>query len=246
MKKFLFTCVIAMSCLASHAQDQFAITFNSHTTNYWLALATNLLLAPFSPEDDEDFYFRPSCDFIFPVSVENNAPNSFGEMRGGYTRAFSTPWKRIGDFRVGVGASWDNVNTPFGAYVGLNYKTNEVVFSDDNRNDRTHYFCPELGMKLRFGNGGGFLIETGASYDIAFAYKGKYHDYNKNAVNSGISIDMALGIWAGAASFVIKYTHPTYNYYNKEFTPDNGVSYPFADVNRKMGYISLVGRFAIK
>lgn len=244
MKKILFTCLLAFSFSMSHAQDQFAINLNTYTTNYWLASAGYILCRSFDSEDDE-LSFRPSCDFIFPISINNNAPEGFGSMRGGYTRAFSAPWKWVGDYSIGLGGSWDNVSTPFGAYVGLNYKSNEVVFKDDDRNDRAHYFSPELGMRLRFGDGGGFLVEVGASYDMVLSYKGKYHDYSKDAINGGFCANMAIGIWGGSSSFVVKYSHPTYNFYNQNFTPDNGMTFPFKDVNRKLGYISLLFRFGL-
>lgn len=238
--KRIITCVFAMGCLASHAQNYFTVNLNARTTNYWLAAIGNGLFKPFTYyEEDENVAFNPSCDFVFPVSIANNAPSSFGTMKGGYARAFSTPWKRVGDCKLGVGGSWASTKVPFGVYANINYKTNEVVFKEDTRTDRTHYFSPELGLIMQSGVRGGLVVEAGASYDMAFAYKGKMHDYGKEAVNSGFCINGGIGFGAEGIVALVKYSHPTYNFYNKDFTADHGTTYPFKDVNRKLGYISL-------
>lgn len=246
MKKVLFISLLAVSCIISHAQNQFSVTVNATTTNYWVATIGNALLSPINNHgSDDEVLFSVGWNYKFPVSVANNAPDGFGEMRGGYARAFSTPWKRVGDYSIGVTGSWANVDTPVGAYAGVNYKSNEVVFKDDDRNDRTHYISPEMGLRFRLGEYRGLLIEVGAAYDAVLSYNGKYHDYSKDAVNSGICANMGIGLWGQSAAIVIRYSHPTYNYYNQDFTPDNGITFPFKGVNRKLGYISLGASLAL-
>lgn len=232
--------------LSANAQYRFTATMQTSTSNEFLQIPTFFLEAmvnsilDWETTADDKYYFAPQL--IFPFSMSNSAPDDFGTMRGGYARAFSAPWKHLGDYGIGLSGAWDHYDSPFGFYVGLNYKSREVAFKNEDRNDRAHYFSPEAGLRFKFGNQKGLFLEMGTSYDYAFKYKGEMHNYGKDAVNSGFSINLGIGHWTKNGYTQLNLKMPLYNFYNKDFTPDNGITHPFRGVDRAIGYISLIFR----
>lgn len=230
-------------CIAvkANAQYRFTTTMQTSASNEYVQLTTFILEGLVNELTEQEKYnFAPQL--VFPFSMKNSAPYDYEIMRGGYARAFSAPWKHLGDYCIGISSAWDHYNNPFGFYVGLDYKSKEVVFRNENRNDRAHYISPEAGLRFKFGNNRGLFLKVGASYDYVLKYNGGQHNYEKNAVNSGISLNIGIGHWWNERSYLVNLTLPTYNFYNKDFTPDNGMSHPFKDVNRNIGYISLIFR----
>ena len=249
MKKQIISILICfMTCLASKAQFSYTTTVTTSTSNEFLQIPAFILESianvGIGTIAGDKILFAPQL--VFPCSIGNDASNDFGEMRGGYARAFSSPWEYIGDYAIGISGAWDHYDKPFGFYIGLKYKSKEVVFKDVNRNDRAHYVSPEVGVRFKFGDKHGLFLEMGTSYDYVFKYKGEMHDYGKDAVNDGFSINVGIGQWNSKGPCQLKFQLPIYNFYNKDFTPDKGMTYPFADVHRNIAYISFLYRYYIE
>lgn len=244
MKRKLLLIALCVNCIIANAQYRFTTTIKTVTTNEFLQLPTAFLegLANIGLEEviGDKVMFAPQI--VFPFSLRNSAPDEFGEMRSGYVRAFSAPWKYLGDYEAGISGAWDHYDKPFGFYLGVSYKSREVAFKDIDMNDRAHYISPEAGLRFRFGNTKGLFLEMGASYDYVFSYKGEMHNYDKEAVNNGFCLNLGVGQWTKNGHFQLNFKLPLYNFYNKDFTPDNGLSHPFNEVNRNIGYISLIFR----
>lgn len=242
----IFVLLSIVYCIGAQAQYRFTATVQTTTTNEFLQLGTFALegianaAIEWEGTSDDKYMFAPQL--VFPFSMRNDAPNEFGRMKGGYARAFSAPWKHMGDYGISISGAWDHYDKPFGFYVGLGYKSNEVVFDDTDLNDRTHYISPEAGLRFKFGKQKGLYLEMGTSYDYAFSYKGGMHDYGKDAVNSGFCLNFGVGQWTSKGHFQLNLKLPMYNFYNKDFTPDNGMTFPFKNVDRSIGYISLIFR----
>lgn len=230
-----------------YGQYRFTTSLSTTTTNVWLQLpllfvetGLNTGIIQNKESRTDKFMFLPQLNF--PVSLRNSSPDEFGIMRSGYARFLSAPWKHLGDYSVGFCGAWDHYDKPIGFYVGLSYKSKEVVFKDEDLNDRAHYVSPEVGLRLKFGDVKGLLLELGASYDYVFSYKGKMHDYTKDAVNCGFCANIGVGHWDENGYIELKFSAPLYNFYNTDFSPDNGVTKPLNDVHRNIGMISLIWR----
>lgn len=247
MKKTIGLLLLGICSSSVNAQYRFTTSLSTTTTNVWIQLPllfaeTGLNSGIFQNRESrtDKFMFLPQVNF--PVSLRNSSPDDFGTMRGGYARAFSAPWKHLGDYSIGIFGAWDHYDKPTGFYAGLSYKSKEVVFKDEDLNDRVHYLSPEVGLRFKFGDVKGLLLEFGSSFDCAFSYKGKMHDYSKDAVNSGFCANIGIGHWDENGYIELKFSAPLYNFYNKSFSPDNGVTKPFNDVYRNIGVISLIWR----
>ncbi len=239
MKKLFLTIFVYSLSMSMNAQYQFGVTLNASSTNAFFQVPAFIIenVANFGLEkvSGNKILFEPML--VFPFSMTNKADTNFGEMKGGYARAFSAPWKYLGDYEFGINCSFDHYDRPIGFYIGASYKSREVVFKQIDLNDRVHYLSPEAGIRLKYGSEKGLLIELGAFYDYVFKYKGEVHNYDKNAINNGFGLHLGLGFWDkyGYRNLSVKF--PMFNFYNKDFTPDNGQTYPFNNVDRKMGYI---------
>lgn len=243
MKKITLTLILALSSIALNAQYRFTTTVSTSSSNEYIQLASFLgeAIANVGLTDLSYDKFMFSPQLVFPFSASNSAPESFGEMRGGYARAFSAPWKNVGDASVGISGAWDHYDKPIGFYIGLDYKTKEVAFKNEDKSDRAHYISPGAGIRFKFGKKEGLFLEMGAAYDYAFAYSGGVHDFDKKAVNSGIAANIGIGTWTSGGLFQLNIKLPCYNFYNKNYSPD-GVLKPFNNVSRNIGQISLIFR----
>ena len=249
MKKvFISIMLCLMTSLVSKAQFHYTTTITTSTSNEFLQIPTFLLEGianvGIGTLTGDKILFAPQL--IFPVSIGNSAPESFGDMRGGYARAFSAPWKHLGDYGIGINGAWDHCDKPIGFYIGINYKSREVAFKGTDLNDRAHYIAPEAGLRFKFGYEKGVYLEVGASYDYVVKYKGEMNDYGKDAVNNGVSLNFGIGRWNAKGPFQLNFKVPIYNFYNKDFTPDNGLTYPFKGVNRNIAYISFMYRLYLE
>lgn len=247
MKKYILSLMIFFSVTLSQAGDNVGVgvSFSGGTTNASLAFIYNFLKTIITDESDDavtSSLYIPSIDIMFPIISANDSPEGlpFGRMHSPYYRYWPNQFKRFGDFRLKYDLTLDFKKSPFGLYFGVGYKTVQVCMSE-SRNSRVHYFVPEAGIRLKYGgtsySGSYFLIEIGAEYDKALGYKG-FID-SKDAVNSGFSGRVSVGVGNESTSIFLQYEHPFYNYFNNSYTPDGGLTYPLENVNRKVGYISI-------
>jgi len=94
---------------------------------------------------------------------------------------------------------------------------------------------PEVGLKIRFGKYRTadqiFTIDLGTRYDYAIDSKGIYN--GKDVVNSGISGIFGFAYGRPDKHFQVgfNYEHPFYNYFNKDYSPDGGRTYPFKNTH---------------
>lgn len=139
---------------------------------------------------------------------------------------------------IGYGVNFMSKEYPFGFSAKIAYE--QVGWDVTMNNDdgvmgeykfRKQMIVPEVLLKLRLGSyrrwAMNFCLEAGASYD--YAVGAKCLDYSgSETVNSGFTgiVGISLGGPESHLQVGINYYMPTYNYYNREFTPDGGVTYP--------------------
>lgn len=226
--------LIMVLCFSSVTVSAQFIGIEGYSTNWFLSQIMKVPIAPFKLGG---FGWSPS------FSVSNNAPDDFGKMRNGYAQTFANPFKRIGDFGIGLSIE-DYSEIGIGYYTSLKYKSHEVAFKGTKLNDRARYISPEIGIRYTpsdIDRRSGITIGAGVSYDWMLKYRGKMHDYGNDAANSGFTASLSLGFCSREVeglSFSIKAGIPLYNFYNKDFSPDGGITHPFKDVDRQIGHFT--------
>ena len=228
--------------IAKAGNNKFTFNIRTYTTNVYVGVG---LLAVYGSiiKDDEDplgslFSMSP---YMFAIPIHNTGNDEIGDLKSPYRRCLKAPWKDLGDYKVGLNLSYDNVTTPFGFYIGCDYKSVEVPTNKIDH--RTHYISPNAGLRLRYGETEGLLLEIGGAYDIPFKYSGMFNN-DINVVNSGVTLNFGIGGWQkSGTSVILQYEHPIYNYFNEKFSLDGGASFPLMGVKRTMGYISLAFRY---
>lgn len=226
-----------------------SLGISAYSTNYWLSSIGagfgNLVNGLLDPDGEHSYL---NMQYAFSLPVANSVPEGYapGRMKSPYRRTFSHPFHRFGDLGAGLTCAFDFGDFPVGVYGGVKYKTSEVAYNNlpkGSDNDRAHYVAPELGLRFRIASI--FLLELGAQYDAVVGYKGHTNNFDKEAVKSGFNAVGAIGIQAGGYSLALNYYHPLHNFYDQDFTPDNGITFPFHDVKRKVGYFMFTTRFPL-
>ena len=119
MKKTLTTLALALAIsLNASAQSDKEWTLNSRAwcTNYFTTLifaAAESMVKEYATDDDSKAekafdHIIPDPDLVFPIGMGKSGFSDdgvYGDIYGPYHRAFSNPFKHIGDYAIGVDAS---------------------------------------------------------------------------------------------------------------------------------------------
>lgn len=243
MKRLYFVLVLIGFTLNLSAQEKaernsdWTLNTRAYTTNYWTSMlysiARELCIHVIKDDNDSILVNRilPSTDLIFPIGIKGD-----DAIRGPYDRAFANPFKHIGDYAIGLDASYHA--SSIGCYAGCYFKSTEVVFKGDGDNMRGFYIMPRAGIQLGKKNG---FLELGAFYDVLVGYSG-ISDYDKKALQGGVGLDFAVGyrMKKPGLQTLLQFSLPLHNFFNKDYEL-NGVK-PFADVKRRVAYLQLTTR----
>lgn len=249
MKKILSFVVVAFMAITS-VSAQSAWTFNTRSwcTNYWTMLIyeaarSTVVVLTEGDEDNGDAQtlerIIPDCDLVFPVGIEKAGFADPNDIRGPYYYAFGTPFKHVGDFAVGIDASW--TPTAVGLYLGAFYKSQELVFKTNDDHLRAFYFQPRAG--LVFGRQKA-SIEAGVYYDMPISAYGTpgsaYADAEKTMFAEGLGLDFALSFnIIDNNRTLIQFSMPLHNFLN-----ENHPSNLLTGLHRRVGYIMLTQRIS--
>ncbi len=242
MKKALM--ILTMGVLltsAVSAQSDFTLNTRAWTTNYWTMTiydASRFILSSFILDDEayKATFERivPSADLVFPVGIEKEGFASNG-IYGAYHRAFANPFKRLGDFGVGLDASW---HPGFlGVYAGAYFKSQELCFKNQD-NLRSYYMQPRAGIVM--GQKG--ALEIGAYYDFVVGADGSYggSSATEKMFLDGLGLDFALSYkHSDNNRSLITFMLPLHNFLNEGY-----VGNVFSGMKRRVGYIMLTERIS--
>lgn len=170
----------------------------------------------------------PFGDLVFPVGVTKQG---FGnnDIYGPYHRAFANPFKNIGDYAIGVDASYKP--SVFGFYAGAYFKSQEVVFKQSKDNLRGFYFQPRAGIILGYEKAS---LEAGVFYDVPTGAGGSaFHE--KDMLKGGVGLDFAMSYEIKGGRTLIQFSLPLHNFFNNDYPGLKGVK-------RKVAYISFTRR----
>jgi hypothetical protein len=249
MKKILTTAVMAimMSTTASAQNDnQFTLNTRAWSTNYFTTLiyaAAESLVEDFAIDDDmkakKTFsHIIPDPDLVFPIGMGKSGfsdEGAFGDIYGPYHYAFGNPFKHIGDYAIGLDASWKT--SYFGLYAGTYFKSQEVVFKETDDNIRGFYIQPRAGIILGSMK---HSFEAGVFYDVVTGCGGSIDNTDKDMLKSGLGLDFALSTTdkKERSKFLLQFSMPLHNFFNTDYAGQG-------DLKRKVGYIMLTQRIIL-
>ncbi len=156
----------------------------------------------------------------------------------------------FGYMEFGTKIGWHGPYSPIGVYgqCYYNMRNQKMRFLHDEDYGRYKTDMLKIGAGIRvipwIQEEGSLFVEAGSTYNMVTSCKTPYGKA-KNQFNNGASTDFAIGYtWLGDVSMTL--TAGTnincYNYFNKKYTPDNGLYYPFA--NTKSTSFTIYVRFA--
>lgn len=244
MKKIVIM-LIAVVFVAANAKAQDTGSHWTFNTRAWTTNYFTCALYTLAAEGVTDFLFKgsqkdsihaeriiPKCDLVFPIGMGKKGFDAVGDIYGPYHRAFGNPIKHIGDYGIGLDASYKR--GVVGIYAGAYFKSQEVVFKSDDRNIRAFYFQPRAG--LIFGKSQ-HQFEAGVYYDVVTGCGGDKGGVDRDMLNGGLGLDFAFSSTQknGKAKTLIEFSMPLHNFFNKNNPATQ-------DFTRKVGYIMLTQR----
>ena len=251
MKKVITSILLAVVFTANVSAQDDAWTINTRawSTNYFTTLlydAVALTTKEFilDEEDDEGSVVSrviPTAELVFPFGMKRDGFGGMTEIFCPYHRAFSNPIKNLGDFGIGVDASWKP--SFIGVYAGAYFKSQEVVFKQFN-SIRGYYIQPRMGVIL--GKGENHAVEVGAFYDALTGCGGKMAGAKKSMLRGGFGLDFAYSFSPDSdkKQFLIQISAPLHNFFAKGLTFTDGVN-DYNGFDRRVGYIMLTSRIKL-
>ncbi len=250
MKKTLLivimTVLLTAGASAQTTRQQFTFNTRTWSTNYWTTLLYNLAHSAvvhfaFDGNSTDSLIVEsilPSSDLVFPIGMAKagfEAPKH--DIYGPYHRAFSNPFKRIGDFGIGLDMSWKPVS--IGIYAGAYFKSQEICFMPNDESLRGFYFQPRAGLVL---GGKEHALEAGVFYDKVVGCGGTWEARNKEMLQSGWGLDFALSrtVAKGRHKTMLMFSMPLHNFFNTAYADGS-----LKNVHRRVGYIMLTHRVVL-
>lgn len=244
MKKLLvLTIVTILSTSNAVAQENSDWTLNTRawSSNYLTSslesLAKELLIAfAFEDKDSEAKKWVdriiPSIDLVFPIGLQKKGFDGENNIYNPYHRAASNPFSRIGDYGIGIDASYKPAVV--GCYAGAFFKSQEIIFKETKDNLRGFYFQPRAGIV--FGTQKN-RVEIGAFYDILTGCGGTVADTNKKRLKGGFGLDFSASLFKDKDNnyVTLQFSMPLHNFMNEDYEGQTGMK-------RRVGYIMLTDR----
>jgi hypothetical protein len=262
MKKIIITfAAVAMFATSATAQGNITLNSRAWSTNYWTTILYNVaqgftvgMLGSHSHADSLAIAtLLPGADLVFPVGMAKEGFTDYTNIYGPYHRAFATPFKKMGDFCVGIDASW--TPTFVGLYAGVFFKSQELVFKTNDQNLRSFYFQPRGGLVITFED---LSIEGGVFYDKVVGCSGNLNDEawgnfiatpDKGMLSDGLGLDFGVSYNTSAHSkTVLMFSMPLHNFFNEGYECRDALGNPFKPwegYNRRVGYITLTHRIRL-
>ena len=251
---FLFIAFLVLGSTEMKAQrstSEWTLNTNAWTSNYWTEVLVNLgrmVVTDVIVNNREDSILVeriiPSCDAIFPVGIQSEGLRGQNEVYGPYHRAFANPFKHIGDYAIGIDASWNP--TVFGLYAGAYFKSQETVFKTNKDNLRGFYFQPRAGISLNFGRKYTTGLQAGVFYDVLTGHGGTLQFKEKDMLKGGWGLDFGLRrtMKNGLSETIIQFTLPLHNFFNDKYRSSDG-TISLEGIKRRVGYLFITERIKL-
>ncbi len=129
--------------------------------------------------------------------------------------------------------------------AGVGYEYKQLYFQNGFLEGRhkTHACFPTAALQYYLlnptKNDFNIIVEAGASYIYNIKYKNP-QDYSLEALNNGIRGRFRLMIGnTQKLMLIFQYEHDFYNYFNHNYSPDGGVSFPLDGIKNSFGAVYL-------
>lgn len=158
-------------------------------------------------------------------------------------------------FGVGVTFGYQPLFSPLGVFAMAGYDFRQFRMQPNRSVDDYEKYKPSswnAGIGIRFAPlllfnddrdpGVGPFVEVSTKYNSVFACKAPY-DNDRKQFGSGFTTRFAIGLRSvsdedNLYSFFIYYEMPNYNYFNKDYTLDDGTK-PYENIDAKMHRVGL-------
>ena len=248
-KVFVMALLTVMTVTTANAQkddSQWTLNTRAWSTNYFTSMiggAINILITDVILDSDESDSLTvdrilPFPSLVFPVGMKKDGFDDPYDIYGPYHRAFSNPFKHIGDYAVGLDVSWQP--STIGFYAGAYFKSQEIVYKNEPRdgdNIRGFYFQPRAG--LSFG-GAKSTFEVGVFYDIPTGCTStSLANPDKDILKEGLGLDFAFTNFdkGDPTSLTLQFSMPLHDMFKENRGPGLG--------KRRVGYIMLTRRIKL-
>lgn len=219
-------------------EGEFFIGLAARTGNLWISP-----LGIFAISKDLSYDWMSVKDNQGDIDFEDGSP--FGFKARDLFRSFG----------IGLTFGYQPLFSPFGIYATAGYDFRQFRMQPDRSIDGYEKYKPSswnAGVGIRFAPLLLFnddddadispFIEIGTKYNKVFAGKAPY-DGDKDQFESGFTTRFAIGLRSvddddNLYSFFIYYEMPNYNYFNKDFTLEDGTK-PYQNIDAKMHRIGL-------
>lgn len=241
MKKVLSIVVMAVllasSVSAQESKCQFTLNTRAWSTNYWTTILYNIAqgaIVHWALDDNHAAeMIIPDADLVFPIGIAKQGFEMPHDIYGPYHRAFSNPFKQLGDFGIGLDASCMTTNVGF--YAGVYYKSQELCFKTLDMTIRGNYFQPRAG--LIFGKDRK-AFEVGVFYDEPLSCSfnpATYATADKENIQGGMGLDFAFSLTSrdGDQKNLITFSMPLHSFLNPEV---------YTNTNRRIAYLMFTHR----
>ena len=240
MKKLLSIVVMAVllssSITAQESKSQFTINTRAWSTNYWTTILYSLTqgaIVHWALGDDRVAdAIIPDAELVFPIGIVKEGFRDPYNIYGPYHRAFSNPFKRPGDFGVGLDASF--MPSTVGVYAGVYYTRQELCFIPSDQNLRANYLQPRIGLVIGKNRK---AIEAGVFYDQALTCTGTWNAWgtpHKEMIQDGWGIDFSFSLTNrdGDQKNLLTFSMPLHNLLNESYA--EGMT---KGLNRRVAYL---------
>ena len=245
MKKVLTTLALVLSIsISASAQSDKPWTLNSRAwcTNYFTTViyaAAESLVKEFALDGNSEAAKTFDCivpdpDLVFPIGLQKSGFDN-NDIYGPYHRAFGNPIKHIGDYAIGVDASYKQ--STLGFYAGTYFKSQEIVFKETDDNLRGFYVQPRAGLIIGSAKR---AFEAGVFYDIVTGCGGSVATTDKDMLKGGLGLDFAFSTTDRKEKnkTMLQFSMPLHNFLNPDYAGQAGMK-------RKVGYIMLTQRIIL-
>lgn len=169
-----------------------------------------------------------------------------------------TAYDLFNDIECGLKFGWQGAESPIGAYLYGAYSLSQykLRFLGEHEYSKHRFHSIHTGIRVRISplrfleeeHGWCPIVELGTTYVYNFKYKGP-NDSNVDQINNGMRTYYALGVHLeSGVDVMLGFDMMHYDMFNKNYTPDNGFWYPYANfknndynfslkVSCKFGYI---------
>ena len=249
-KSLILGFLISSVSIPASAENDFFINVYGGSTNLWssvfLQVPSNLVNSLISEALGEEKGFGGALRYdIF--SIKNDGDKI--KVDDGSYWGFKSK-DMFSNVQYGMKFGWQPELSPFGVYISCGYQFNKFrVQFDPNINEwekfKIHSIRPGIGIRITpFINmleekEWSPILEVGTSYNYYIGCKAPYNN-NKEQLKSGMISSFGIGA-RFYENFSITAGVELYHYsmFNQDFTPDDGITYPYKDIKTKKTTIFL-------